>query len=866
MRDHLSFKKFLLSVLAALFGAAALLYSALWIYTSHWPIGVELGFDNQYKESGHCEFVNSVTKDSPAEKAGLRAGDCIFKIDGLPVVDTYTLSGIWTKRRPGDSVELTVRRPQVSLPVILHGVFRPVGTGSKEGGITQRLGQDILANYPIAFVVVALTVLFLRIEDPNVWLVALMFGSFVAVPGFSNSLAGLNLWLRQFVFSYRAIFNSLLPALFYLFFSVFPARSPLDRRVPWLKWISILLCCLIGLLKLAGGESGNAFTAWFARYPGSLLWLILNYGLNFLGLVSLTWNAIRATTPEAKRKIRVILWGTLVGVVPATLMIAARDFFGFNSPTWLGAAVVALLWLFPLSFAYAVAKHRVLEIPVLLQRSARYLLVQRGFVILLSLISIAVTFAFALSFARYLESLTRAAVPGGIGLGTGFGILLLWAGTRVHRSVGGRIDRAFFRSAYDARMILEDLTEKTRTATDRRGLAALLEHHLKEALQPSSIEIYLETADHQLSSASEDVPADLRIISTKELSMVELARDGRPWEVSTDDSSDASRYLPLAPLKPDCLVPMLGRDSRLVGLVVLGPRLSEEPYSSEDKHLLGSVATQAGVALEGIRLGEKIAERIEVERRVAQEMEFARQVQNRLFPQRAPNLKTLEYAGGCSPARQVGGDYYDFLELKPGRLAMVLADIAGKGVSGALLMANLQANLRSQYAMAVDDLPRLLQSVNRLFYENTADNSYATLFFADYDDSSRRLHYVNCGHLPPLVLRCGKGPMDRDSRSPSVERLQPTTTVLGLFEEWECRVQEVELRPGDILILYTDGVTEAARSDGEEFGESRLIDSLQEHRHLPTSSIMETVINDVQKFSGCEQADDITLVIARCRA
>jgi len=122
-------------------------------------------------------------------------------------------------------------------------------------------------------------------------------------------------------------------------------------------------------------------------------------------------------------------------------------------------------------------------------------------------------------------------------------------------------------------------------------------------------------------------------------------------------------------------------------------------------------------------------------------------VQARLFPQKFPVMKTLEYLGGCIPAREVGGDYYDFLQLRGGHLALVLADIAGKGVSGALLMANLQANLRSQCAMDAEDLRRVLTSVNHSFCENTGDASYATLFFADYDDSSRRLRYANCGHL-----------------------------------------------------------------------------------------------------------------------
>ena len=200
---------------------------------------------------------------------------------------------------------------------------------------------------------------------------------------------------------------------------------------------------------------------------------------------------------------------------------------------WLSPAAFAgcpdgvLLWLFPLSFAYAVVKHRVLEIPVLLRMSARYLLVQRGFTILLSLLSVGVVWIFALSFAHYLEPLTGAALPGGIALGTAFGSLLLWTGTRVHKRVGESIDQAFFRSAYDARVILQDLAEKTRTATDRQELAALLDHHLNQALQPSSLAVYLETRDHQISALRGNVPPELQTIPVTPAIMAELARHGR---------------------------------------------------------------------------------------------------------------------------------------------------------------------------------------------------------------------------------------------------------------------------------------------------------------------------------------------------
>jgi len=247
------------------------------------------------------------------------------------------------------------------------------------------------------------------------------------------------------------------------------------------------------------------------------------------------------------------------------------------------------------------------------------------------------------------------------------------------------------------------------------------------------------------------------------------------------------------------------------------------------------------------------AEKLEAERRLDQEFAIATQVQSRLFPQSLPQLKSLEYAGACIPARAVGGDYYDFLSLSPDRLGFVIADVAGKGIAAALLMANLQANLRSQFALALEQPQRLLQKVNRLFCDNTPDGAFATLFFADYDDSSGFLRYINCGHLCALLLR----------RDNSIDRLESTSTVLGLFKTWECAIGESRLHPGDLLALYTDGVTESTDHAEEEFGEARLIDSLRRHRHHPPQSLLTSVVADVRAFTPHEQHDDITLIIAK---
>ena len=185
----------------------------------------------------------------------------------------------------------------------------------------------------------------------------------------------------------------------------------------------------------------------------------------------------------------------------------------------------------------------------------------------------------------------------------------------------------------------------------------------------------------------------------------------------------------------------------------------------------------------------------------------------------------------------------------------MIGDIVGKGIAAALLMANLQANLRGQCAIALEQPERLLRSVNQLFYENTTDSAYSTLFFAEFDDRGRRLRYVNCGHLPALLLRSDN----------SVERLHSTCTVLGLFKEWDCAISETVLFAGDTLALYTDGITESLNDAEEEFGEQGLIEALKRHRELSSQVLLASIIGDVKHFSSFEQRDDINLIVAKCR-
>jgi serine phosphatase RsbU (regulator of sigma subunit) len=244
-------------------------------------------------------------------------------------------------------------------------------------------------------------------------------------------------------------------------------------------------------------------------------------------------------------------------------------------------------------------------------------------------------------------------------------------------------------------------------------------------------------------------------------------------------------------------------------------------------------------------------------------MEAARQVQSRLFPHVQPALETLDYAGVCVQARHVGGDYYDFLELGHRRLGLIVADICGKGMAAALLMANLQAHVRNlctSYSMrpyvpiVVEQPQRFLQAVNQLFFETTRQESYATVLFIEYDDATRRLKYANCGHLAALILR----------RDNSLERLPSSCPVMGLFKDWACWTEECALASGDTLLLYSDGVTESFNAGGEEFGEENLTEAFRKYRGLHPQIMVQSIVKDVQQFSDEEQHDDITLIAAKC--
>ena len=840
-------------IAAILFAIATIVYSAIWMYYIRLGPKAEFQFAFEPNFQEHYLKITSVASGGPASEAGLQPGDRILAINGHTVRSPNPYITVTDGGTPGDRVTLQVQSPNNenvrSLEVTL------VQPDSAPQTVSQWIVHQLLSSFPVPFVLVGIPLLFLRIDDRAAWLTAICFAGFVASAPMEHLTGLMPSGMPNFVLAYMIVFFVLAPTSMYWLFATFPARSPIDFRIPWLKY-GLLIAAACAAIPLAGVflVTGNLDILWplMDRFAGGSKGVLIGayfFGGYGLALISLLSNSLRAPTAEARRKTSVMVWGTIAGMLPwlvLQVIVAYRHIQPYQLPFWAWATAVIAMFLMPLSFAYAIVKHRVLEIPVLLRRSARYFLVQRGFLVLMLGVGVTATLALAHSFTRHFPSSAGAAIP----VGVAFGMVLVGGGTWAQHRVSAQVDRAFFRSSYDSRQILENLVEKTRTVRTREQLSELLERNLSEALHPTFLLNYFEDHGRLVLRAGEQAVAAPAVLPESSALVDEAFLSAGPVEVTPQSGDDY-----FLQIRAECLVPVAGREGQRLGLLVLGSRKSEEPYSREDLRLLAVIANQAGNTLENIRLGEEIAERVEADKRAAHEIELARQVQRKLFPQHPPRLATLDYAGDCVQARVVGGDYYDFLELATGLLGFALADISGKGFPAALLMANLQANLRGQYALARDDLAGLLQSVNWLFYENTEPNHYATMFFGRYDDRNRVLQYVNCGHNPALVLRANG----------SVQWLDSTATVMGMFPEWSCQVAELQFNSGDIFLIYTDGVTEALSPSGEEFGEDRLHDTLRQNRTLAAAPLLQVLLRTVRRFSPGEPGDDMTAVIAKIR-
>ena len=816
-------------------------------------------------------------------EAGVREGDEIiaaYDIDGYggTVTGLAMLFDVRRAARPGQPTRLEVRRPGVA------GDLRfdvPPGPPPPTAVVALRLAWTILL--PSFSLVAALLLGLLKSEDRRAYIGSLLFIAFAGAFGLEPQ--SLPAGSRELAMVVRVVCVFAVDVLFLWFFLIFPTPSLIDRKAGWLKPLALVVMMVGVAIQLVLQSALLSSVSTYVRLREFLPETVVGRAFDIawlafiaIGALSLTLNTIRPQSRDDRRRMVIILTGTLACLVPLVAAVAYFTMADRPPPLWMGVALGSLVGLFPLSFVYAVVRHRVLGIRLMLRRGAQYALISAVFRVVLGVI---VFLLFWYVIGPILTPVGQGPVTSGL-LAAGAAL----AAARLLRNVRGRvmpaIDRRFFRDAYDARRVLTGLTHSVRElALEPDRLLTRLVDTVSEALHPRTTAVLMRPVEadgggalgafrcvalrrdegRPIDAASIVLPASgvvaARVTPTGDdpgasVTAVDLFIDEpRSWaHALVVDRMHTAERASVDALGVQLVVPFVA-GQRLLGVLLLGEKRSEEPYSRDDKELLGAVAEQTALALDYGQLAQRAAQ----EESLRKEVEIARNVQIRLFPQVLPVMQGLDYAGVCRPAREVGGDSYDFIALGEGRLGLALSDISGKGIAAALLMASLHALLRSHAPLLGRELKDLAADINRLLVASIPDNRFATLFYGVFDADRRTLTYVNAGHNPPLLLRRGAS---------AAMRLEPTGMMLGVFEDVVFGQATVDMQEGDLLVVYSDGVCDALNPVGDDYGDGRLEAFVRTHSALSAPRLMDRLLEDVTAFGqGVPPFDDMTLVIAR---
>jgi serine phosphatase RsbU (regulator of sigma subunit) len=595
-----------------------------------------------------------------------------------------------------------------------------------------------------------------------------------------------------------------------------------------------------GLLSGASQEFHSAVTAGMA----------LSLAAEFVACIVVEWVVIpiaacvsvyrsyREAGVEEKQQVRWPLWGILVAVPgfflsPPLAQLAAwilRFEHGGSRAAILQVTgddlhIVALLFI-PVSFAFAILKYRLMEINIYIRRTVVY----GGVTGLLGCMYLGLVGGLGALVSRSTGATSQwVAIASTLAVAVAF--------VPVRNRVQDFVDRRFFRRRQDYPAALSALSRDVADSRNQRHLFNAAVDRLQEALQNRSIVLCL-------------CPEDER-------AFVPVAKVGIPDAVSqwvrfpVDGLLVASLESIAAP-RPDLpegerrmiealgcvlVVPMRRRDD-LIGFLSVGAKLSDEDYDQQDLDFLSAAANQIAVAIENLRFEQQ-----------EREFEKAREIQQALLPGRIPQAPGIRIAGAWQPARVVGGDYYDVLDLGSGRLALVIADVSGKGIPAALLMSNVQAAVKAlaYEATAPKDL---CERVNRVISSNISVGRFITFFYGVLDTRTMTLAYSNAGHLPPILWHT----------SGTVERLDAGGLILGVSKRAVYEQGEVALEPGDRLLLFTDGLSEAFNGEDEEFGEERLAALVADSENATAEEIGRRVLRAVAEFSNNNFHDDATLI------
>jgi serine phosphatase RsbU (regulator of sigma subunit) len=622
---------------------------------------------------------------------------------------------------------------------------------------------------------------------------------------------------------------------------LFPEEwSPIQRR-PWLRFLPY------GITALLAGWSLSVL--YDTSNPWAYVWLWrYSYIYTALGIVIFFGMMLyrQRTSPSAvaRQQARIILWGSLFAFTPLGVWLGAPLFGVFSIP-FRPVLFLPVLLIFPLSIGVAILRYRLWDIDVIIRRTLVY-----G---VLTVVLASLYFASVVAMQRVFRALTNqesglAVVVSTLAIAALFNPLRRW--------IQDFIDRRFYRSKYDAAKTLAVFGATLREEVDLAKLLQRLEGVIGETIQPAYVLTWLRTPSgfclhlFEIESLAEEwgniQPVDAEI-PLDDPFLAYMRKAGMAMELDRINiKSPALQRLNSARVK--MVVPLISQ-GELIGWLSLGPRLSEQDYSSEDRRLLDNFASQAAPAVRVAQLVRQQHAEARERERIEHEMRVAGLIQQTLLPQELPSLSGWQVAAYWQPARAVGGDFYDFLLLPDGRLFLAVADVADKGVPAALVMATTRSILRGT-ARRLLSPGEALALANDLLYPELPPHMFVTCLYAILDPVSGRLHFANAGHPLPF-WRCDG----------HVAELWAAGMPLGLMPGMHYEEQEATINPKESLLLYSDGIVEAHNPQGEMFGLARLQSSMGESAEGGTA-LIDGLTAELARFTGAgwDQEDDVTLV------
>jgi phosphoserine phosphatase RsbU/P len=810
--------------------------------------------------------INALSQESA--KLGLAKGDQVIRVNNREVTSGRVLLEEVARRAPGQSIAVEVLSTGQPSSRVVSVLLKSGRDGSPNAAAW--LFEGFLLAITLLCLCAGIYVALVRPDDARALIVG---GLLLSVSQMVTTVSPIafpeQLW--GVAFSFRMI-GGLWPVWMMLFGLYFPQRLGWDERHPHFKWLVIgplIAFIAAGLVDLNVSLDRfqpvraldhiltNTVTGW------------IEFGLSTVGITvfffCISLNAATLKNKDSRRRLQLLKWGSIISLTPILILVifqlAYRKGELEGGPEWIIIAVCLLFFLFPITLVYVVVAERAMNVRMVLRQGVRYALARGGIRVSLAVLSGLVgTGIISLTLGSKMSTTSKALTT------AAFVTVMIVVVRLVRTRIMAWVDRRFFRDAYNAEQLLEDLSESVRTMVDEKLLFETVSRRISESLHVDNVTVLLngEGSFRPVYCLGLDIPPRFALAAgATTVDTVMKSKDPPPVYFDDDKNwifkAPSEEIEALRSLNSQLLLPV-GLKERMLGVLSLGPKRSEEPYSKTDIQLLRSVALQTGLALENSRLTNAVAHEMAQRERLNREIEIAREVQERLFPQMLPALPGIDYKGACRPALGIGGDYYDFIALPSGDLGVAIGDVSGKGIAAALLMASLQASLRGQTISSGADLALLMTNVNRLVFDASASNRYATFFYGQYNRQTRLFTYVNAGHNPPVILR------RRDGEA-HVIRLETGGPVVGLFRSAPYQQATVPLEPGDIFLGFTDGISEAMNKQDEEWGEERMIPALAACADKSAGQIIPIIMAEADRFAdGAPQHDDMTLVVVKLAA